>query len=167
MEKIQMSGIHNLIFSKGIFLLFLLFQCMATQADSRTADSKKEAQQFYTTGNNYYIAEKFEDALTEYDNAVNLDPDYFYLLSERGVFETILGLKQEDLSKSVKKICSELIENPGESIDYYVFYYLGWAELNLHHKDQAQLHLKNAIKLMKKDEIPCADVEALLKQASD
>ena len=167
MEKIKMSGIHNLLFSKVIFFLFLLFQGVTIQAGTGgTADSKKEALQFYSTGNNYYTAEKYEEAMMEYDNAVNLDKDYFYLMSERGIFEEILKMKQKNLSESVKKICLELIENQNESVDYYVFYYLGWAELNLQNKDQAQLHLKNAIQLMKKDEIPSADAEVLLNQAS-
>ncbi len=163
-----MSGIHSLLFSKVMLLLFLLFQCLAIQAGSGgTADSKKEALQFYSTGNNYFIAEKYEEAMMEYDNAVNLDQDYFYLMSERGIFEEILKMKEKNLSEYVKKICLELIETQKETIDYYVFYYLGWAELNLQNKDQAQLHLKNAIQLMKREEIPSADAEALLNQATN
>ena len=168
MEKIKMSGIHSLLFSKTIVFLFLLCECMTIQAGSGgTADSKKEALQFYSTGNNYFIAEKYEEAMMEYDNAVNLDKDYFYLMSERGIFEEILKMNNKNLSESVKKICLELIETKKETIDYYVFYYLGWAELNLQNKDQAQLHLKNAIQMMKKDEIPSADAEVLLNQASN
>ena len=159
-----MSAIPGLLFSKKFILPALLACCLALPVYSGSANTKTEALQFYTTGNNYYTAEKYEDALIEYDNAVNLDPDYFYLISERGIFEKTLKTKQENIAKAVKKICSELIENEKDNVDFYVYYYLGWAELNLHEKDQAQLHLKNAVQMMKKEEIPSNDVQALLKQ---
>ncbi len=132
-----MKKIISIIFAAIMFYSTLIFSV------------DKTAEDFYQEGFKLYSSQNFELSIGEFENAVNLDADYFSLLTGNGFFETFLAkeLSKESLEKTIK-MC-EYALNSKKNDEFFALYYKGWAQIKLGQKDEGKKNLEDAIKQMK------------------
>lgn len=121
---------------------------------------KKTAEEMYKTALLAFKDGNFENAALNFENAVNFDHEYFFLMTGNKIFERLLESKLQPVAKDVEKICIQILKI-SES-NYFALYYLGWAEIILEKNKNAEKHLKNAKDLMKKEEVNFGMVEQLI-----
>jgi len=128
--------------------------------------NEQTSEQFYDDGCKNFKEGDYESSVVDFENAINLDKDYFVIMTGNGVFERLLkaGKKNMLISQEIVKICGHILQDE-ERKDFFVFLYLGWAQLNLMNKKESIKNLKVCLKKMKKNGLNTEVALKLLEEA--
>ena len=127
------------------------------------AEVLEKATELYNEACNSLDSDHFENASSDFENAVNLDPDFFYIINENGYFLKIMKSRSKKAVLYIEKMCNGLLNKKKE--DPLIFLYLGWAQLILENKEESRQNVEKAIQGFKKGGISSDMAEDLLKEA--
>ncbi|MBN2145252.1 MAG: hypothetical protein JW774_11575 [Candidatus Aureabacteria bacterium] len=122
-----------------------------------------EAQYYLEKANGYFSRGNLDEAATYYEHAVNSDPELFFLISGNGNLEKLLEDPSRVAASKAEQMCLLLLEKKYK--DCFIYFYLGWAQLNLLKKRQAIRHLEKARRMMKLEGIRSNLIRKLIKAA--
>jgi hypothetical protein len=151
----------------GLCLLSLFLAGATAGKEVRASTVFERAEEFYRDGIDKLARNKTAEAAVDFENAVNLDADYFFLISGNRIFEKLLAEQAgSEAAQEVVKICRHASGKPDYSGDPLVLYYWGWAKWKLGDAKGARKLLKRARSLMRKRGLPYGMVERLLEKVN-